>query len=303
MIASLLRSSAALLATLILVCPAPAQESWVGETVMLRKPNLKLSEVGPDGKSSDVDMRWTIYRVLEDKKGRLLIHAAGQQGSVDKVDMLLLRDGVEYYSTLIRQNAKNEWAWDQRGALTVCPATWTSPSRTMANTSACSRTPRPATSTAASSGMRKRRPTRPLPTSTWCSPSMPKMSMPTMAAAISSPNRRNSTWPWRITTRSSPSSPGMSMHSTAAAMSGAIRSSTTRPWRTIPRRSVSIRSLPILSMAGAICGCAGEEGLRQGHRGLQRSHPARSEVRRSLQRPRQCLERSEKTRQGHRGLQ
>ncbi len=100
--------------TVALTSPVHAGDSWVGQRVMARKSKVQFGDYGPDGKQVYFEMKRVVHRVLKDQEGWLRIHAPGEEGWVDKADMVLVRDAPAFYTTFIRQNPKNTWAWNHR---------------------------------------------------------------------------------------------------------------------------------------------------------------------------------------------
>jgi tetratricopeptide (TPR) repeat protein len=92
-----------------------ADESWAGQTVMARRPDVKYIGYTSDGTEREVKMSEPMTRVLGDEDGWLRVHSPGTEAKVLKADMVLLRDAPDYYTEFLRDHGESAWAWDRRG--------------------------------------------------------------------------------------------------------------------------------------------------------------------------------------------
>jgi tetratricopeptide (TPR) repeat protein len=96
---------------------AAAQESWVGKTILIKRPCVNISRTGDDGKQVDVaELKAVDIMVLADMDGRLLVNdGRGHTGWLEKADAILPQDAVRYYSECIGKNPKDAEAFFFRG--------------------------------------------------------------------------------------------------------------------------------------------------------------------------------------------
>jgi tetratricopeptide (TPR) repeat protein len=91
-------------------------KTWVGKTILVKKAGVKISQTGDDSKQVYVGMLDLIdYRVLAEDKGKIKVKAAsGKVGWFDKSDAVLLDDAVAFFTERIRQNPKDDAAFNSR---------------------------------------------------------------------------------------------------------------------------------------------------------------------------------------------
>jgi|SRR5579864_1203929 len=92
-----------------------ADESWVGQTVMARRPDVKYIGYTSDGMEREVKMSEPMTRVLGEEDGWLRIYSPGTEAKALKADMVRLRDAPDYYTEYLRDHGESAWAWDRRG--------------------------------------------------------------------------------------------------------------------------------------------------------------------------------------------
>lgn len=112
------RITAWLLFALLIPSPhASAQESWVGESVLYRKPadEIKFGDV-LQGRQVYFPFSggWPI-KVRDDREGWLRIHDGNREGWVDKADFMLVRDAPAYFHRRVQANPNDIWALSMRG--------------------------------------------------------------------------------------------------------------------------------------------------------------------------------------------
>lgn len=97
-------SGAELFATLALAAsvgaPALAPRSdWVGQTVFVKEPGTAYGRIDPDGTFTPVGkLRSIQYVVAREEKGRLQLLQEGKPVWVNKDDVVLMKNAVEYYT-------------------------------------------------------------------------------------------------------------------------------------------------------------------------------------------------------------
>src|SRR5260221_9810873 len=90
-------------------------ETWVGQAVMVRRPDVKFVDVNSEGKEREVQMSDVILRVLREEEGRLRVWSAGTEAWVPKNDTVLVRDAPAHYTKYLRGRSDSSWAWHRRG--------------------------------------------------------------------------------------------------------------------------------------------------------------------------------------------
>jgi len=94
---------------------AGADDSWVGQKVMERKPDVKFGVNGEDG-LKNFPLEDVVWKVLKEKDGWLRFRGAdGKDGWALKEEFVLLVDAPGFYTGLIKADEKSDWAWTQRG--------------------------------------------------------------------------------------------------------------------------------------------------------------------------------------------
>src|SRR5262249_38533583 len=90
-------------------------DSWAGETVMPKKPNVKFG-ARVDDKEQYYRLVGTVFPVLRENGDWIRLRSVnGKEAWAEKSDFVLVRDATTFYTELIRTDAKNSWAWHQRG--------------------------------------------------------------------------------------------------------------------------------------------------------------------------------------------
>ena len=96
-----------------------AADDWSDRSVLARKPG-PAAKVEAGGKSVSVSLNGDVFTVLKDDKAGLLVRGGdGKEGRVEKADFVPADEAVAYFSGLIKADAKNGWAFRQRGAARV----------------------------------------------------------------------------------------------------------------------------------------------------------------------------------------
>lgn len=105
-----------IVAVTVACSPAAAEDkSWVGEKVMVAKPEVQLVVRNGDTQTS-FRLKGVIFPVLKERDGWLRLRDRdGKEGWGEKVDFVLLQDAPAHYTDLIRQNESWVWAWGSRG--------------------------------------------------------------------------------------------------------------------------------------------------------------------------------------------
>jgi tetratricopeptide (TPR) repeat protein len=95
---------------------AAAQETWVGKTIIIKKPGVKIGHTGEDGRQVYVGELYLLhYKVRGEKEGWLQVNGGrGNTGWFDKADAVVLEDAVGYFTERIRQNANDSGAYLRR---------------------------------------------------------------------------------------------------------------------------------------------------------------------------------------------
>lgn len=105
---------------LLLTSPlAPADDSglWAGQRVMTRKPGVRLSTIDENkqrvyhGRVKDI-----ILGVLKDENGWLKVRQGGMEAWFPKEEAVLLDDAIPYFTTRIRADANDDYAYAHRGS-------------------------------------------------------------------------------------------------------------------------------------------------------------------------------------------
>jgi tetratricopeptide (TPR) repeat protein len=91
-----------------------AGESWVGLKVLATKPKVQLRERVGD-KEIGFDLTGALLPVLKDQGGRLRVRDYhGKEGWADKTNFVRLPDAPACFTTMIRKDPTNVWAWTMR---------------------------------------------------------------------------------------------------------------------------------------------------------------------------------------------
>jgi len=107
---------------------AAAQESWVGQTILVKRLGIRIGVPGGDGKIVYVgELIAPVYKVLADSNGWLQVNdgtgnpgwfqvndGRGNPGWFPKADAVLLQDAVAFFTGLIRQNGNDGAAYINR---------------------------------------------------------------------------------------------------------------------------------------------------------------------------------------------
>lgn len=116
-----MRASWMLLLVLLLLVPAwaPAQEtSWKGKTIILKDNVVPLFAPDPSGLQVFLgNLRHITYKALEDKDGKLRVNQGGQDGWVDKNQVLLIDESLEFFTTAIANNPRLSFYYSRRAAV------------------------------------------------------------------------------------------------------------------------------------------------------------------------------------------
>jgi tetratricopeptide (TPR) repeat protein len=99
--------------------PQPAtarQGSWVGKTILVKKPDIKIGHTEEGGRQVYVGkLTGLSYTVLGDKDGFLKVNnGQGAEGWFDKDDAVLLENAVAYFDERIKQNPNDGSAYASR---------------------------------------------------------------------------------------------------------------------------------------------------------------------------------------------
>ncbi len=106
--------------------PQAKESTWVGKTILLKKPGIKLMKLDAKEPGFNVleqgELTCADYKVLADADGWIKVRQDGTEGWLAKTDAVLLEDAVEYFTGVIEQNAndacafaKRGWAWQIKG--------------------------------------------------------------------------------------------------------------------------------------------------------------------------------------------
>jgi hypothetical protein len=99
-----------LLVVLVVGLPQADDKSWVGQTVMPRKPTVTFGDRGPGEKRADLERKFDHYAVLREQGDWQLLKNGGQEGWGLKVEWVPLADAPAHYSAMIRIDATDTWA-------------------------------------------------------------------------------------------------------------------------------------------------------------------------------------------------
>jgi hypothetical protein len=90
-------------------------DSWLGQKVLARKAGGSLSDRGKDGKPTTLPVRHIVYTVVAEEGDRIRVNYPGQEGWAAKAAWLLLPDAMEHFTTRIKDDPKDAFAWSRRG--------------------------------------------------------------------------------------------------------------------------------------------------------------------------------------------
>jgi tetratricopeptide (TPR) repeat protein len=92
-----------------------SDDTWVGQMVLPRRPDVKFLAQTADGDKREFEMAVAMTRVLSENDGWLVVYAPGTESRVKKSDMVLLNDADSFYTEYVRDNPVSAWGFDRRG--------------------------------------------------------------------------------------------------------------------------------------------------------------------------------------------
>jgi tetratricopeptide (TPR) repeat protein len=115
-----------LLLVLVACSPAAAAESWVGKTILVKKPGIRIGHSKGEASVYTATLQGISYRVLAEQDGFIKVREREVEDWFSKDDAVLLEDAVDYFTDRIRTNprdaaayADRAWAWRLRGELDI----------------------------------------------------------------------------------------------------------------------------------------------------------------------------------------
>jgi tetratricopeptide (TPR) repeat protein len=106
-----------LFALALMPTPALAQDSWVGKSVLTKKPGIKITDTDKVGKQAYVGTIDTFgVTVLAEKDGLLKVRVNKIEGWFSKSDALLVEDAIPYFTDQITKNPNDAEAYTLRAA-------------------------------------------------------------------------------------------------------------------------------------------------------------------------------------------
>jgi tetratricopeptide (TPR) repeat protein len=88
------------------------EKSWVGKTILVTKPGLKIGHTDKAGKwIIDAELRSIDFQVLAEQGEQIKVRDRGVEGWFNKADTVLLEDAVAYFSASIRKNKKDDYSF------------------------------------------------------------------------------------------------------------------------------------------------------------------------------------------------
>ena len=114
-------------AVALAAAPARADDSWVGQRIMLKKAGVTIGHTDDKGVDhEDATLDQMVYTVEAEKGPWIKVHAHGVSGWFARSDAVLLEDAVDYFTDRIRDNPKDDhaygsraWAWRAKGELDI----------------------------------------------------------------------------------------------------------------------------------------------------------------------------------------
>jgi tetratricopeptide (TPR) repeat protein len=95
-----------------------AEEMWIGRTIIPKKPHLKIGYTDNDDDIRYVaTLRRGSYVVEKEEGGAIWIRDGGVGGWLPKGDVVFLEDAVDYFTSEIRRNDKNVYAYVIRASV------------------------------------------------------------------------------------------------------------------------------------------------------------------------------------------
>jgi tetratricopeptide (TPR) repeat protein len=92
-----------------------SDDTWLGQMVLPRRPDVKFLALTKDGDNREVKMAVAMTRVLSENDGWLVIYAPGTESRVKKSDMVLSNDAIDYFTEYLNDNPASAWGFDRRG--------------------------------------------------------------------------------------------------------------------------------------------------------------------------------------------
>jgi tetratricopeptide (TPR) repeat protein len=101
-------------------CFAPAQggegDSWVGKQIMTKKPEVRIGHTDENDRQVYVaTLRDIAYTVEQEQGDFIKVRHRGVAGWLDKADAVLMEDAIRYFTTRIRNDDKDAFAYAYRG--------------------------------------------------------------------------------------------------------------------------------------------------------------------------------------------
>jgi tetratricopeptide (TPR) repeat protein len=96
--------------------PTLAAENWIGQKVVVTHNHVKFKSTDK-GKGDTIPVSDLIFLVLDEKPTTIKVRYRGQEGWVDKADVVLLGNALNLFSERIRKNPRDADALAMRGVL------------------------------------------------------------------------------------------------------------------------------------------------------------------------------------------
>src|SRR5262245_59814471 len=112
MIPTSLRYWMSLFGVLMVVSPALAQNSWVGEMAV---PGRRAKEIRISDRVNGAEVSYAYngnypLKVRDDRDGRVRIHDGEHEGWVAKTDFVLAREAERVFNDRVKANPQDAWA-------------------------------------------------------------------------------------------------------------------------------------------------------------------------------------------------
>jgi len=106
----------ALLFVVATLTPACAADSWVGKMMIPKKANIRIAQMNQKGEEEDEIATLTLasYEVIAEKGTRIKVRHKGVEGWLDKKEVVLASEAVDYFTDRIRENGSDAALYHRR---------------------------------------------------------------------------------------------------------------------------------------------------------------------------------------------